>query len=311
MSNDAQALTTASLAFGEEELPLVPVDCYLCGSDRAKVLLNDPPFTVKKCDSCGLGYVTPRIPESHLHLIYQTEYFKSQSASDFGYSDYTKDKLGYLKTFDKKARIVQQYLKRGRVLEVGSAAGFFLHSMQQRGFEVEGVEVSQYVSDFARSEFGLTDIFTGLLKDAPLAEQSFDAVAMWDVVEHLSDPLEELKRIRALIQPDGFLFLQTQDIEAFFARLLGRKWQHFKQLEHIHHFSPTTIRVLLDRAGFELVDITHRAGGKYISIDFFVERMKRYSVILHHLLKPARLMGRIFFYLNPRDEMIVVARPKG
>lgn len=311
MSNDTQALTTASLAFGEEELPLAHVDCYLCGSSDGAVLLEDPPFTVKKCSSCGLGYVTPRIPESHLHLIYQTEYFKSQSASDFGYSDYTQDKLGYLRTFGKKARIVQQYLQRGRVLEVGSAAGFFLHSMQELGFEVEGVEVSEYVSDFARSEFGLTNIFTGLLKDAPLIQQSFDAVAMWDVIEHLSDPLEELKRIHGLMKPDGYLFLQTQDIEAFFARLLGRKWQHFKQLEHIHHFSPATIRVLLDRAGFEIVDITHRAGGKYISIDFFVERMKRYSILLHHLLRPAKLIGRVFFYLNPRDEMIVVARPKG
>lgn len=311
MNKNTPSLTTASLPFGEDELPLESVDCYLCDSNEGRVLLEDPPFIVKKCTSCGLAYVTPRIPESHLHLIYQTEYFKSESASDFGYSDYTKDKLGYLKTFEKKARIVQQYIRKGRILEVGSAAGFFLHSMKNLGFDVQGVEVSEYVSEFARSEFGLTDIFTGLLKDAPLEPQSFDAVAMWDVIEHVSDPIEELKRVRSLIRPDGFLFIQTQDIDAFFARLLGKKWQHFKQLEHIHHFSPATIRILLDRAGFELVDITHRAGGKYISIDFFVERMKRYSVVLHHLLRPARLFGRIFFYLNPRDEMIVVARPKG
>ena len=59
------------------------------------------------------------------------------------------------------------------------------------------------------------------------------------------------------------------------------------------------------------MNISHKGAGKYISLEFFIERMKRYSVLLHHLLWPARIFGRFFFYLNPRDEMIVVARPRG
>lgn len=301
--------TTSELELAEEELPLEAVDCYLCGSAEGVRMFEDPPFEVKRC-GCGFVYVTPRVPDDKLHLIYQTNYFKSTSAKDFGYSDYTLDRDLYLKTFAKKARIVQRFKPAGRVLEVGSAAGFFLRAMRDRGYDVHGVEVSRYVAEFARDELGIETVFNGRLADAPLEPESFDVVAMWDVIEHLADPIAELERMRALMRPDGALFIQTQDVSALTARVLGKKWLHFKQLEHIYHFDPRTIQRALDRAGFEIVHVTHTGTGKYISVDFFIERMQRYSRLLHLMLKPARVFGRRYFYLSPRDEMIVVARPK-
>jgi len=300
--------TEGFLPYSEGELPLVHVACYLCGHDDGEVVLDDPPFKVIRCPECGLVYVTPRVPDSHLHLIYQTEYFTSSSAADFGYADYTHDHAKYLRTFRKKARLVQAHRASGRVLEVGSAAGFFLHAMGELGYEATGVEVSEYVSGFARRELGIERLHTGLLADAPLDPASFEIAAMWDVIEHVPDPIAELRRIHDLLVPEGLLFLQTQNVDHWFARLLGSKWQHFKQLEHIHHFSPRTIRTLLDRAGFEVLGISNRGAGKYISVEFFCDRMRRYSVLAHHLLWPARAFGRFFFYLNPGDEMIVVAR---
>jgi 2-polyprenyl-3-methyl-5-hydroxy-6-metoxy-1,4-benzoquinol methylase len=302
-------LTIDPAASTAGDLPLREVPCYLCGSQEGEVLVREAPFTVKRCARCTLAYVTPRVPESHLHLIYQTDYFKSSNASDFGYSDYTRDRVGYLKTFRAKARLVQRHKASGSVLEVGSAAGFFLFAMRELGYETMGVEVSPYVVDFARRELGLENVHQGFLKDAPTKAAHYDVVAMWDVIEHLSDPIAELRRIRTLIKPDGRLFLQTQDIETWFAKLLGAKWQHFKHLEHIHHFSPRTIKAVLERAGFEIVHLTHTGAGKYISVEFFVDRMRRYSALAHHLLRPLRLFGRSFFYLNPGDEMIVVAKP--
>lgn len=291
-------------------LPLADVPCYLCGRKDGAVVVDEPPFRVMKCAGCSLAYVTPRVTDDHLHLIYQTEYFKSSNAADFGYSDYTRDRRGYEKTFRKKAELVQKHKLGKTMLEVGSAAGFFLRAMEDLGWQTMGVEPSSYVVDFARRELGLTEIHCGLLREAPVKESFYDVVAMWDVIEHVPDPIEELKLVRKLIKPDGRLFLQTQDIETRFARLLGAKWQHFKHLEHIHHFAPQTIKVILDRAGFEIVELTHSGAGKYISIEFFIDRMQRYSRLLHHLLWPARVFGRLFFYLNPGDEMIVVARPK-
>ena len=288
---------------------MASVACYLCGRSDGDQLVDDPPFRVKLCP-CGLGYVTPRIPESHLHLLYQSDYFESSNAAHFGYADYVRDQRGFHRTFAYKAEMVRRHKKSGRVLEVGSAAGFFLHAMRESGFEVSGVEVSEHVSEFARNSLGIDEVFTGRLQDAPYERGSYDVAAMWDVIEHVSDPIAELKRVRTFMKPDGILFLQTQDIDTRFRRLLGSKWQHFKQLEHIHHFSPKTMQTMLDRAGFELVELTHKGAGKYISIEFFIDRMARYNRLVHHLLWPMRIFGRFFFYLNPGDEMIVVARPR-
>lgn len=310
MSTSPPNVATTEHLHGEESLPLTETACYMCGGRGGEKILVDPPFEVLKCEHCGFVYVTPRVPDSHLHLIYQTEYFKSHSAKDFGYSDYLEDKKGYLKTFRKKAAIVGKHADGGRCLEVGSAAGFFLEAMRERGFDVHGVEVSEYAANFSREEFGLDSVFNGKLEDADLPEKSFDVVAMWDVIEHLADPIRELQRIRGLMKPDGVMVLQTQNPEHWFAKLLGTKWQHFKQLEHVYHFSPKTITEALNRGGFDVVSVDNRGAGKYISIDFFIERMKRYSVLVHHLLRPFHVIGRRFFYLNPGDEMIVVARPR-
>lgn len=310
MAKPVHPLTIDPVSSTAGGLPLVPVRCYLCGRDDGRHLVDDGVFRVIRCAGCELAYVTPRVAESHLHLIYQTDYFKSSNAADFGYSDYVKDREGYLRTFRAKAELVRRWKAGGKCLEIGSASGFFLFAMEEAGFSTMGVEVSSYVTDFAKNDLGLKNVFNGLLKDAPVHDQEYDVIAMWDVIEHVSDPIAELKMLRRIIKPDGFLFLQTQDVEAWFARLLGTKWQHFKHLEHIHHFAPKTIRVLLDRAGFEIVQLTHKGAGKYISVDFFIDRMRRYSVLAHHVLRPFRIFGRKFFYLNPGDEMIVVARPK-
>lgn len=303
--------STASLPYGETELPLESVGCYMCSSSEGKCIVDEPPFKVIRCAECSFVYVTPRVPDSHLHLIYQTEYFNSPDAGDFGYTDYTKDREGYIRTFEKKARIIRRFKQSGRVLEVGSAAGFFLRAMKEAGFEADGIEVSEFVSEFARTELGIDTVFTGKLEDAPYDKGAYDVLALWDVIEHLADPAAELRRMREFLKPDGVLVMQTQNVDSFFAKLLGAKWQHFKHLEHVYHFSPRTMKELLARSGFEIVHVTHRGAGKYISVDFFVDRMRRYSKILHWLLLPAHAFGRFFFYINPGDEIIVVARPTG
>jgi len=295
---------------GDAELPLIDVPCYMCGATEGEVQVDDPPFKVVRCASCSFVYVTPRVPDSHLHLIYQTDYFTSHNAGEFGYSDYTRDKKGYLKTFRRKAEFVHAHRPSGRVLEIGSAAGFFLFAMRELGYEANGVEISQYVVDYARDELNLDGIHHGPLETCPFPKGSYDIVALWDVIEHVPDPIEELKRIREYLRPDGLLVMQTQNVDASLAKILGRKWQHYKQLEHIHHFSPTTMKTALDRSGFELMETTTEGAGKYISVDFFVDRMRRYSRVMHYLLQPFRIAGRLFFYINPGDEIIVLARPR-
>jgi SAM-dependent methyltransferase len=304
------AESTLELFRRRGELPLEAVPCYLCGRTDGPVLVDDPPFQVRSCAGCGLGYVTPRIKAERIQEIYDLGYFTSESAGGFGYASYAADAPGYLRTFRKKVRIMRRFVPSGRVLEVGCAAGFFLAAAKEAGYEGHGIEVSGSILAHARDVLKLENLFQGTMAQYRGTPKSFDAIAMWDVIEHLADPLADLARARELLKDTGFLFVQTQDVDSLARRVLGAKWPHFKQLEHIYHFSKKTITKLLDRAGFEVVEIRKSGAGKCISIGFFIDRMKRFGRIPHLLALPLSPLRRRFLYVNPWDELIVTARPR-
>jgi hypothetical protein len=112
-----------------------------------------------------------------------------------------------------------------------------------------------------------------------------------------------------MLRPGGALILETQNVDSRFARLLGRRWQHYKHQEHLYHFNPATIARLLEQEGWEVVSNTPRFGGKYVSLSFIAERAGRLSPAAAFVLKPLNLLGRVSLYVNLRDEMVVVARP--
>ncbi len=303
-------MTSTQELVKRRDLPVETVACYLCGATSGTTLVDDPPFRVILCDRCELGYTSPRIRADRIQDIYNLGYFSSESATDFGYASYADDREGFERTFDLKARIVQRHLPEGRVLEVGCAAGFFLDALRKRGFEVHGLEVSESILTHARDVLKLPNLFLGTLANYPGPPGSFDGVLMWDVIEHMTDPILELRRVRALLKPRGLVFLQTQDLSSLTRKVLGSRWTHFKQLEHIYHFSPKTIRVLLDRAGFEVLEIRKRGAGKHLSFRFIVERTKRFGFVPHLLASPLRLFPHGYLYVNPWDELIVTARSK-
>jgi SAM-dependent methyltransferase len=173
---------------------------------------------------------------------------------------------------------------------------------------VHGVELSAEIAQHAVSRFGFSQIHVGTLESAPHENGSFDLVTLWDVVEHVPDPRALLARVHELLKPGGALVLETQNVDSSFARLLGPKWQHYKHDEHLYHFSPATLRRLLAGAGFDVVELTPRLGGKYVSFGFIAERAARLHPAVSALLAPLKAIERANVYVNLRDEMIVVAR---
>jgi SAM-dependent methyltransferase len=254
--------------------------------------------------------VSPRRDETGLAAIYAGEhYWRSDEPKAMGYTDYRGEQERYLRTFRLRLDYVLRGGPRGgRSLDVGSAAGFCLAVLRERGFDAYGVELSADIASYAIEELGFDTVHVGTLDTAPFPDASFDLVTMWDVLEHVVDPLELLSEARRKLTQDGLLVIETQDIDSRFARLLGRSWQHYKHPEHILHFTPGSLERLLARAGFRLEQVTHRYGGKYVPLSFVAERAGRVHPILSRLLAPLA-DSDTSLYLNPRDEMIVLARP--
>lgn len=289
--------------------------CQLCGSGERTLKFQDGPFRVLTCAGCGLIYVTPRLQGQALLDVYDASYWNSQNPKQRGYADYAAEGALYLKTFQKRMALVSRWLPpQARILDVGCAAGYFLRIAQQHGHDVHGVELSAAIAVEAQQALGQDRVHVGTLAEAmrgkDYAERSFDLVTLWDVIEHIPTPQEVLQQVRTLIKPGGRLLLETQNVASRWARLLGRRWHHYKHDEHLFHFDPRTIRRLLDECGFRVLEIGSAYAGKYVSFAFLAERAGRLGRVPGLLAKPLGLMRRCNLYVNPHDEIIVVAEPK-
>jgi len=285
------------------------VPCLFCDVHDETVRFTDGPFRVVACARCGHVYVNPRLSPERLHEMYQEEYWASDRAKEFGYTEYLAEAPLYLRTYAMRSSVIDKYAKPpGSVLDVGCAAGFFLKVMADKGWHTTGIEISKPMVAYATEQLGLGDMRRGDLLSIDFASDvSFDVVTMWDVIEHLERPDLHLARARELLSDDGVLVLETQDVSSRWAGMLGKNWQHYKHEEHLHHFQPDSMSRLLENAGFKVLENTPRRGGKYVSLGFIVERVGKIHPALSVLASPLKLIGNTNLYVNLRDEMVVVA----
>jgi SAM-dependent methyltransferase len=278
-------------------------------------MFRDGPFAVLRCSDCGLCYVSPRLQGEALAEVYGADYWKSDNPKLRGYADYANEAVLYLKTYLRRMKLVRRWLPlSARVLDIGCAAGYFLRVVAREGHDVLGVEPSAAIAAEAVRELGSERVHIGALETAPpglgFAPGSFDLVTLWDVIEHVPDPQSMLRQARTLLKPGGRLLLETQNVGSRWARLLGRRWHHYKHEEHLFHFDPVTIARLLDQCGFTVEYSGAAYAGKYVSFGFIAERAARLGRLPGLLFQPMRLLRRCSVYVNPRDELIVVAAPK-
>src|SRR5262245_29571706 len=163
------------------------VACILCGGRDRSVMHEKPPFQIVRCAGCRLVYTVPRLPPEALRAMYQTDYWKSDAAKDFGYTDYVADEPLYVKTFRMRGELVARHRPPpARLLDVGCAAGFALTALRERGYDVRGVELSKPMAELARRRLGDEGaVHCGVLDESLFGGAKFDVITMFDVGEHV------------------------------------------------------------------------------------------------------------------------------
>lgn len=255
------------------------VECNLCGSVNEKTLYHINGLSIVRCLHCNLVYVNPRPRVQDLFDVYTENYFENVAYREedeknyFGYNEYIKDEANILKKFQKKIGIIEDFArKKGRLLDIGCACGFFMNLAQSRGWEVEGTEVSMFAADYVQKRFGLRVHTTGNLEEVCYQDKHFDAVTMWDVIEHLPDPKRTLGEVNRIMKKGGVLGIITPDIGSLVARVLGGNWLEVKRVkEHIYFFSRGTLEKMLQDQGFEIVHTD--TSGKHIKFKTIIKEL--------------------------------------
>jgi 2-polyprenyl-3-methyl-5-hydroxy-6-metoxy-1,4-benzoquinol methylase len=203
---------------------------------------------IVQCLSCGLVYTNPQIPPDDVLSLYAQVEDKT----------YLENIDARVETFRYNLDAIEAFLPTsptpptpGRLLELGSYCGMFLKIARDRGWNVLGVEPSVWASSYARDRLGMPTV-TGNIENLPKNTEPFDLVCSWDVLEHVSDPMTELKLINKRLRPGGVLAFSTLDYGNWYPRLLGERWPWMMDM-HLYYFDQKVMTQMLESAGFKLV----------------------------------------------------------
>ncbi len=284
--------------------------CFLCGSADADPVWATPDralgvpgtYTVVCCRGCGFLYQRPRVPDEKLADCYPDHYPRHQEpsprvpfkgsrhrvsavrwalAAGLGYRAFRDGAVPLLTRL--RGRLLLRRLRwdcppwigQGRYLDVGCGSGAALGVARVLGWQVAGIEPDEAAAGKARRF--TEEIYIGDALLAPFPSGRFDLVTAMHVVEHVPDPVRLVRRMVDWLAPGGLLIIEVPNADGLGARLFGRAWSGLELPRHLSHFSPETLRRVVERAGGRVVWCWHRA------------KPRHYLWSLRHWLRDRRL----------------------
>lgn len=245
-----------SLPPAEPTLEWEESPCPLCAGERWDPIIEgtDPlpgadglRFLVVRCRTCGLSFTNPRPSERSIGRFYPTDYVCHRGHGQKPARPPRRWRR------DPVAQLLPRH-GRARLLDFGCGAGEFLCRMSAQGWDVTGLDACEPVVRRIREEFGLP-AHTGTLPHPALPDGSFEAVTMWQALEHVHRPLETLQAVHRLLTPGGRVLVAVPNIDSLPFHWFAGAWYALDVPRHLTHFSPTTLRQMLLRAGFERADV--------------------------------------------------------
>lgn len=275
--------------------------CDNCGSDRIETVYTAPlnmqrnggtplrytisdhvpskPAKIGKCKDCELTFVL----QDEEYPVTLKDY------EDYIDEEYIKEEKGRRRSNRIIIKRIGSFVKPGRMLEIGCANGFFLDEARKAGWEVTGVEPSRWARQYAKERLGMQAIYSTIEK-ADFGEESFDAVVMLDVIEHLESPKKILQAIKKNLKKNGILIVSTPDIESFLSILLGAKWWGINR-HHLFYFSKKTLEHLFNHTGFKV--LCYKSHARIFTIGYWVRRVVSYSWLFRLIAKPFLLVRKL------------------
>jgi len=231
--------------------------CTVCGSAAKSSYLFEKPnsnlgigsIKIYQCGVCKSIYLGQygKFYDNELYAYY-TKY--SGETKDQVYNPLTK------KSYQKVLKLLESYGGGKTILDVGCGNGSFVDAAMEQGYNIKGIELSQTAVDIAQA-FNLpvqnVDFFS-----SEIEVSSFDVLSMFEVIEHLPDPVRFLKRAEQVVKPGGLIYLTTPNFKSLDRRVLGKSWNVFHR-EHLTYFTPETcINAIRSNTGLEVLHVESR-----------------------------------------------------
>lgn len=265
--------------------------CNICGSKKYKVIfkksgrpktkyfISDDSYGIHpqivQCVDCELVYCYPR--ESEKKIVDRYAQFVDET--------YEKERPARKQNQAKIIRTIEGLIKKkGKILDVGAATGTLVEAAKDLGWKSYGIEPSRWAVDYAKKKYHL-NMFKGTINKNKFKKNSFDAVTLIDVIEHVDSPRDLLIMVRKILTSDGIVVLVTPDYRSLFSKILGEKWWHIRP-DHIYYFSHKTLNLLVESLGFKIVKVN--TAGWNFSYDYWISRFARNIPLVFKVLNSVK-----------------------
>ena len=256
------------------------INCNLCGEHNTRLYAkvsyadclnrrpelksdNDPiikdeelanyQFSIVKCKNCEMVYVDPRLASKDLAELYKEEYFSHYIDTT---SEAHKRRQETFKAEIAELEYITEKLGLGRrILDVGCGWVVFLDSLNN-SWEKHGTEINQIAVNHGREKFGI-NILKGSLREIDYPDEMFDVVKMRASIEHLPDPISELREVSRIMRAGALVAINTPNIDSICGRIYKEKFRMVCPVRHIYYFSTKTLSQMLRKVGFRICKVSY------------------------------------------------------
>ncbi|MDA3909768.1 MAG: class I SAM-dependent methyltransferase [Bacteroidales bacterium] len=225
------------------------IHCEVCNNEdpeKFSLKYELTKYSIVTCHNCGFVFI-PQYYRKNIHYEdYRDEAVLKSVRQGNNYIKIRRHRL--------RLKLIQNYVKTGKLYDVGVGWGHFLYTAKLMGFDTTGVEVSALMYYYSTNDLHLNVVNDNFL-NLNLPSKTWDVVTMWDVLEHIANPKEVLRRVHKMLKDDGYFVFQVPQIDSKVAKKQKEKWSSMLSIEHINYFSKKSIDKLLTQEGFEIIKI--------------------------------------------------------
>ena len=235
--------------------------CPVCASASIglKLTANDHTvsqraFEIWECAKCTCCFTQDAPDEESIGKFYCSDNYISHSNTSKGLVNRLYHSIRKI-TLKQKLRLIKNStrLSTGSVLDIGAGTGSFASFLQRAGWRLTGLEPDENARTVARDSNNITLLPAGHLFQLP--EESFDAITLWHVLEHVHTLHPYMQQLKKLLKPNGRLFIAVPNYSSYDAQWYNKYWAAYDVPRHLYHFSPRAMRVLLAQHDLKLVTI--------------------------------------------------------
>ena len=226
--------------------------CLLC-QKPVQIVFEINEYDIYECWECEHRMIIVENSKQHLNKIYSDDYF--YSGGD-GYPNYVNEREILIRHGHYYGKLLSKYIDiPGKVLDVGSAAGFILKGLTDYGWMGSGIEVNDKMAGYGRENLGL-DIQTGSIENFK-KDDKYDLICFIQVIAHLIDPSNALKTASTALSEKGYVLIETWDYKSLTAKLFGKLWHEYSPPSVTNWFSERSLNAMMKNLNFELISKGH------------------------------------------------------